>query len=337
MNVSLSKLYTELARRREVLVCSHVRPDPDGIGSMVGMAELLRAAGVKVHLRCDTPVAHSFKFIDANDEIRPIDPKRDASMLARIDGLLVCDVGKIDRLPAVWAAVTAAEHAERPVFKAALDHHHEPDRRFDALHCDPRASSSCELVWNLFRGRKLRPSKIAAQAIYAGIHFDSGGFVYERTTPATHRAAAELLAAGVDPYDILRRLYWQKTRGEFLTLAHLANHMEFHAGGRMSLVTLDKKLQKARKVKLEDLSGASDAGLTIAGVDFSLLLYEIGPMETKVSFRSKGILPVLPLAKKYGGGGHQFACGATLRLPLAKAREVLLRDAKRELARLKSK
>ncbi len=337
MKVTLTQLFERLAKKREVLICSHIRPDPDGIGSAVAIAELLRSKGVKTHLRCDTPIAHSFRFIDSLGEFAELDEKRDAHLLSRIDALLVCDVGKTDRLPRVWAAVKKIEASGRPVFKAALDHHHDPDPDFDALHCDPSASSSCELVFNLFRAGKTAPSLNAARALYAGIHFDSGGFVYERTTPATHLAAAELLKAGVDPYDILRRLHWQRTRGEFQCAAELARGLEFHDAGRIALVSLDRGVRKKFKVKLEDLAGMVDLGLTVAGVDFSLLLYELGPREVKVSFRSKGLIPILPLAKKFGGGGHLFACGATIEQPLAEARKTLLRDARRELAAAKMK
>ena len=334
MKVTLPELFSRLAACREVLICSHLRPDPDGIGSALGMAELLRARGVKTHLRCDTPVAHSFKFLDGGDEIRELDEKRDAAMLKRIDGLLVCDVGRTSRLPRVWAAVEKRVKAGQKILKGALDHHHEPDDDFDALFCDPDASSSSELVWNLFRDGKVTPTANAAQALYAGIHFDTGGFVYERTTPATHQAAAALLARGVDPYDILRRLYWMRTPGEFACAAQCARDMEFHAGGRITLISLDRKLQRKYKIKLEDLSGVVDLGLTVAGVDFALLVYEVSAREMKISFRSKGMHPVLPLAQRYGGGGHKFACGATINRPLAETRALLLRDAKRELKAL---
>lgn len=331
MNVSLFELFEQLASRKEVLVCSHLRPDPDGIGSALALAELLRSRGVKTHLRCDTPIAHSFTFLDGLREFRELDEKKDAAVLKRIDGLVVCDVGKTERLPRVWAVVRARENAGQQIFKAAIDHHHEPDKVFDALHCNPNASSSSELVFNLYNGLKASPSANAARAIYAGIHFDTGGFVYERTTPSTHHAAAILLKLGVDPYDILRRLYWQRTRREFECAAACARDMEFHAGGRITLVTLDRKLQKRYGIRLEDLTGLVDLGLTVAGVDFALLMYEIGPREVKISFRSKGLVPVLPLAKLYGGGGHRFACGATIYAPLAKARAILLKDAKRML------
>jgi phosphoesterase RecJ-like protein len=331
MNVSLFELFEQLASRKEVLVCSHLRPDPDGIGSALALAELLRSRGVKTHLRCDTPIAHSFTFIDGLGEFRELDEKKDAAMLRRIDALVVCDVGKTERLPKVWAAIRAREQAGQKIFKAALDHHHEPDQVFDALHCNPNASSSSELVFNLYNGLKANPSANAARAIYAGIHFDTGGFVYERTTPSTHHAAAILLKLGADPYDILRRLYWQRTRSEFECAAECARNMEFHAEGRITLITLDRAMQKRYKIRLEDLSGVVDLGLTVAGVDFALLMYEISAKEVKISFRSKGLVPVLPLAKIYGGGGHNFACGATINEPLAKARARLLRDAKKML------
>jgi phosphoesterase RecJ-like protein len=64
--------------------------------------------------------------------------------------------------------------------------------------------------------------------------------------------------------------------------------------------------------------------LGVAGVEVALLFLELGPMETKVSLRSRSAVDVRAVAEHFGGGGHRVAAGVRYPGPLAAAEPAML-------------
>ena len=102
------------------------------------------------------------------------------------------DCGNIDRMP--------VDFLQRDgVHILNIDHHHDNTRFGTVNLVVPTASCTAEIVWHLAQelGAEITPP--IADALYVGLVTDTGRFMYENTTPAAHRMAAELIEAGVDP------------------------------------------------------------------------------------------------------------------------------------------
>ena len=118
-----------------------------------------------------------------------------------VDRVLVfLDCGNIDRMPVEWLQRDGARVLN-------IDHHHDNTRFGTRNLVDVEASSTAEIVFEIARelGAELTPE--IASALYVGLVTDTGRFMYESTTPRSHRVAAELIEAGVDVDDTYRRLY----------------------------------------------------------------------------------------------------------------------------------
>ncbi|MCK4577355.1 MAG: bifunctional oligoribonuclease/PAP phosphatase NrnA, partial [Candidatus Marinimicrobia bacterium] len=82
---------------------------------------------------------------------------------------------------------------------------------------------------------------------------------------------------------------------------------------------------------LDDIDGFSEFMRMIKGVEVSLLVTELEPNLTKVSFRSKGQVTINDVARQFQGGGHAFAAGAVLEMSWQKTLETLLPQVQKKI------
>ena len=167
-----------------VALACHVNPDPDALGSMLGLSTHLRERGTQTV--CSFP----------ND---PFDPPRWLDLLPGRDALVhprefpdrpavmvTCDAAAMDRLAMLGHQAT---HAETVIW---IDHHRSNPGLGTIPVIDPDASSTCELVARLVVAIGGPMSAATATALYAGLITDTGRFQYEAVRPETLRLAAEL-------------------------------------------------------------------------------------------------------------------------------------------------
>jgi phosphoesterase RecJ-like protein len=157
-----------------------------------------------------------------------------------------------------------------------------------------------------------------AMCLFTGIATDCGWFRYSNTTPATMRAAADLLACGVEP-NIISEALEQKPYARVKGLADAMQHIEVWHDGRAAGVFLDLSTMEA----LEHADGLIDMVRIIEGVDIAVVLKEKEPDICRVSMRSKGI-DVTKVAVNFGGGGHIRAAGCAIKQPFAEAKAALV-------------
>jgi phosphoesterase RecJ-like protein len=193
-----------------------------------------------------------------------------------------------------------------------IDHHHD-NTRFGTLNLvDEGASSTAEIIFDLARELGIELTPEIALALYVGLVTDTGRFMYESTTPRTHRVAAELIAAGVDVDDTYRRLYERVPMEKLRLVERALGAAESHAGGAlvMSYVTSDDYAASgASEVHTE---GIIDYLRSIEGARVAALVRDKrdGPQPRKVSLRSvDGAIDVSEIAREKGGGGHARAAG----------------------------
>ena len=149
-----------------------------------------------------------------------------------------------------------------------------------------------------------------ANALYAGIVQDTGGFLHNSTSSDTFRTAAELLDRGVD-LDLMKiNLFESKSRTEVMLLCLALANINFSPNGKIAWMILNYEDVKA--IGAQDIcpEGIINYTLTIKGVEVGLLFRETSPGLIKVGFRSKGDVDVSALAARFGGGGHRRAAGA---------------------------
>ena len=296
-----------LARPGErFVVTSHHNPDGDAIGSLLGLARALRAAGQDVVLAHpdSPPVPSDLTFMVAPGEVFLDAPP--------------ADVGE-RVLVAVNCATEGRMWAE-PLHEAArmvvnIDHHQDNTRFGDLNLIAPFASSTAEVIQGILAAAGWPLTREIADALYVGMVTDTGRFGYANTSPGTHRAAAALIEAGVDPAAMSRRLYEEQPLDRLLLMGRALERARRLAGGRMLAAVLTEDDFAAAGG--DDTEGIVEVMRGVRGVRAAALVREAGPEGSyRVSLRTADpAIDVSVIAREEGGGGHRAAAGFSTRRP----------------------
>ncbi|WAL63717.1 bifunctional oligoribonuclease/PAP phosphatase NrnA [Amycolatopsis cynarae] len=295
-----------LSDATDVTLLAHVRPDADALGSALalGRALSLRGATVRVSFAIPDRTPESLRGLDVGGLVVPAD------QVPATTELLVClDTPVPDRLGSLADRVEATRAAGGAVL--VVDHH-ASNTRYGTHHIvDVAAEATAVLVLQLIDGLGVPLDEPMARALYAGLVTDTGGF--RRARPSTHRMAARLLEAGVDPDRIAREVIddhpfaWLPMLSKVLATARL----EPGAAQGFGLVHAVVTREAAAGVRLEEVEGVIDVVRSTSEAEVAAVLKEQEPGEWTVSLRAVGKIDVSVAARSLGGGGHRLAAGCT--------------------------
>jgi phosphoesterase RecJ-like protein len=301
------------------VISSHVYPDGDAVGSQLGLAGVLRQLGKRVLVADDHPVPQVFRFLDRRGTVKVFDAGV-ARRIARADAALIVDVTELDRLGAVGKAI---RDAGLPT--ACIDHHKTNAGEADVSVVRRDVASTGELIHSLAKSLGISLTPGMARALFVAVSTDTGWFRYSNTRADTLRAAAELVNAGARPDAIYAAVYesagWQRMRLRQLVMQTVASA----ADGRIAWFYATEEMFREAGATHEDCERFTDIPRELGDVQVILFFREVDG-QVKVSIRSKG--PAVDgLARKYGGGGHALAAGATVEGELRAIMEKVLADA----------
>ena len=325
---AIERLAAEFVPGRLVALSTHVNSDGDGCGSEVALARILIARGLRVRIVNPTPWPEMFRFLLDDD----IDERsaEGARALKGIDLLVVLDISDVKRLGQLTDAVRALT-----VPKLVIDHHlasDEPPGK--VMLSDTAACATGELVFDLAHVLDARMTEPVARALYAAILTDTGGFRFSNTSPRCHAIAGQLLAAGIEPEDMYRRVYASVPVGKLELLREALATLEVDPVYGLSWISVPAGAMERFGVRSEDLDGIVEHPRSIAGTRLALFFRDLGHGKVKVSFRSTGDVDVNALARGFGGGGHAKAAGALVAGSLDVVRDTVVEAARRYLAAL---
>jgi phosphoesterase RecJ-like protein len=309
---------------RSVLAVGHENPDADALGAALAIGRIVEARGGRATVAASDPVPALYDFLPGADAVRT-DPEPDLAY----DLLVLCDCGDVARAGAIRER-HAELFASLPLL--TIDHHASNDGTGDVAWIDPEAAATCEMVALLavrlgvsFAG----DDGALATALLAGIVMDTATFAHPNATPRTLRVAAALLEAGAPLAEISRRLYRTKPDTQLALFGRVLARLERHAGGLVVASTMELADLAVSAALPEHSEGIIDLLAQSATAEVALLLKE-QEAETRLSVRTKpGGVDATALCGTWGGGGHPRAAGATLPLPLAEARAIVLPVAER--------
>ena len=310
---------------RRVLAVGHENPDADTLGATLAVSSIVEACGGRADAVCTDPVPELYQFLPGIERVR-IDPDTDAEY----DLLVVSDCGTLDRVGAV-------RDRHRELFerlpRVVLDHHaSNDDDRHASDWVDPNAAATCEMV-TLLAGRLGVPLDAGhgalATTLMAGIVMDTATFAHPNVTPRTMVVSAALVEAGAPLSDISRRLYRTKPERQLRLFGRVLDRLETSDGGRVVWSTLLDADLSATGSLPSDSEGIIDLLAQAQSAEVAIL-FKQAPSGTRLSVRTKaGGVDATELTGIFGGGGHARAAGATIELPLERARDKVLAEAAR--------
>jgi phosphoesterase RecJ-like protein len=306
-----------LARAPSVALACHVNPDPDALGSMLGLAAFLHSRGAGVVCSWgNQPLAPP-------EWIEPLVDRRwivEAKAFPRSPEVMVClDTASSDRLGVLSAQLARAGEV------IVIDHHKTNPGFGSILVLDPVASSTAELVARLIERMGGELTDEAAALLYAGIVTDTGRFQYEATTPETLRVAALLRARSFDHARLAQALFEQSSVGYLRLLGVALGRMQLDPAANLVWTYLTQTDLSSSGVDISETDDLIDVVRTASEADVSCVLKQQRDGRFKVSLRSRGDTDVGAIALENGGGGHRLAAGYTSETGLEDSVDAIVR------------
>jgi phosphoesterase RecJ-like protein len=289
-----------------IILTTHVNPDGDGIGSELAVANALRQLGKAVTVVNHNATPDNYTWLDPHAEIVQFSPDRDAAVVLAADLIIILDTNQPDRLRSLEPFV---RQSSAP--KLIIDHHLSPHPFAQHYVIDVDATSTGEIVYRMLKALPVRMTHAIAVALYTAIMTDTGSFRYPRTDPETHAIVADLIASGADPSVCYSNVYEQWTPGRMRLLGEVLDSMRTACDGELAWVVCTQKMFRDTGTSEVETDNFTTYPMSIRGVRVGILFNEL-PDGVKISFRSKGAIPINKLAMEFGGGGHLNAAGARL-------------------------
>ncbi len=292
------------------VVTSHENPDGDALGSLLAMHLALVELGKDsvMVLVGESPLPGEYGFLDVvGAGLLRVIPEDQADRV-----LVAVDCAQETRL-------TDARLLDAPLV-INIDHHHDNTRFGDVNLVADGASSTAEVLADVFAEIGLSLTPAIAEALYTGLVTDTGRFQYSNTTPKALHLAAELVEARANPQSVFQAVYESMPFPKLKLLALALERASLHADGRVVISNLARE-DFSDVDALEPYSeGIIDILRAVEGVELAALIREPprddGPAR-KVSLRSSTErVDVSAIARKSNGGGHRQAAGFSSDLPL---------------------
>ena len=320
-NTDLKAVADAIRSGDRFLVVTHENPDGDALGSLLAAKLALDALrkDVVTYLGGQSPLPAEYGFMPLGELPRTVPEDAGDRVLLALDCANASRLGpEADRL--LGAALVLN-----------VDHHHDNTAfgHVNAIVAD--ASSTGEVLYDLFRELEIEPTPEIAEALYIAIVTDTGRFQYTNTTPKAHRLAAELLERGADVHKVFQGVYESVQFAKLKLLARALERAKIYEGGRVvvsHLLRTDFSEVGAAEPYSE---GIIDFLRAVEGADMAVLIREPpgpGRPARRVSLRSSADeLDVSAIARASGdGGGHRQAAGFSSELSIEEITEFVRKE-----------
>ena len=308
-NETIGDIKKRLDDAKNIVIASHVRPDGDAIGSLLGLGLALRDAGKSVQMVLVDGVSSSFKHLEGSELVLK-QPNGEHDTFITVDCADFKRVGKI------------FENFGQPDIN--IDHHKTNEKfgKLNLIEAEEVATSA--ILTNHLPEWGLKITKPIAAALLTGIITDTLGFRTANTTPESLRQCATLMETGVDMPDLYMRALVKKTFVAAKYWGAGLSSMEQKNGIVWGTLTLEDR-------KRTGYGGNDDADLinmisAIDGNKVGMIFVEQSDGHVKISWRAlESGIDVSKIAKHFNGGGHAAAAGADIPGVLAEVQPMVLK------------
>jgi phosphoesterase RecJ-like protein len=301
------------------LLTTHENPDGDALGSLLAAKIALDQLGkdTVMVLHGDAPLPGEYAFMP----LAELQRRWPDDVSERI--LLALDCANESR-------IADPEVLGRVPLSIDLDHHHDNSRFGDVNLIVPDASSTGEVLRDLFRELEVELTPEIAEPLYIALVTDTGRFQYTNTTPKALRLAAELVEAGANVHRVFQGVYESVQFAKLKLLARALERAQVYEGGRI-VVSFLLRTDFHEVGAAEPYSeGIIDYLRAVEGADMAVLIREPpreGGPTRRVSLRaSVDELDVSAIARKSGGGGHRQAAGFSSEASIEEITEFVRRE-----------
>jgi bifunctional oligoribonuclease and PAP phosphatase NrnA len=319
MNHEISRI---LRSEDKFLIVTHVNPDGDAVGSLLGAYLALSEMGKQVWPLGAEKFPDLYNFLPGSKDL----VTAPELITETPEWIIVVDVAAEDRISG------DIKRFRKKAKLINIDHHPTNPGFGDLNFVEPTATSTSELVYSLLEGADYKISPDVGKCLYTGVITDTGCFRFSGVKSNTLRIAAEMLGPGLDSYEVTRPLYEEYSLGRLFLERLMLERVEILLGGRLVMSTLYHADYESLGVALSEGENLVNRLRESRGVEAGVLMTQTNNHVTRVSFRSKDSLDVSLIAKSLGGGGHRHAAGLKSTIPLSELKQKIIRAIEHALA-----
>jgi len=312
-----------IEKAKTILLTTHINPDGDGLGTGSALMHSLKKMGKKVDFINRDTLPAIYSFLPGSRQIRSMQKVK-----GRYDLVIFLECPDLQRNGHVF------DHASQAKCSVNIDHHLGNIMYADMNIVDPAAPAVGVQIYRFMKWAGWEITKEAAQGLYTAIVTDTGSFGYSNTTPETHEIASELIKAGVKPSEIGAEVY-ATSEGAVRLTTMMLNGLKLDKGIGYSVLT--RAMFKKSKARENETDNFINVIRAMKEVKVAVLFKEIKKNVFKISFRSKKGVDVNLIASELNGGGHKYAAGCVVSLPMKQALKKVLHEIKRSMAARRAK
>ena len=312
-----------LLRAERVTAICHENPDGDTLGAAIAIAIAAERLGKQSEVVSGDPPPPFLAVLPRIEQVRDtpgLEP----------DLAVIVDTGDLKRTGRV-----AAEHGEwlSRATIANVDHHVSNPGFGAANWIDPGAAATCEMVALMLPALGVPLDAEIATALLTGIVQDTHTFAHPNATPRTLRVAADLVEAGAELSRLNRAVYADKPYSTLALWGLMLASIGQRCDGRIVHASMTAEMLQQTGEQPNASEGFVDQLGSTKAADITVLFKQAEPNSTRVSVRTTERADAVAITSAFGGGGHARAAGCTVAAPLEAAREQVLAECERELAR----
>ncbi len=292
------------------IITAHETPDGDAIGSECAMNLFLERLNKKSYIINADPMAKKYSFLDPDNRVSVLSEVQIPDNLSEYT-LLILDTNDIENIGEVSKEILP--YVGRYFI---IDHHESDDEIISNNLIESNASSTCEIIYDLISSMNVKMDMSIANAIYVGIVYDTGSFIYPKTTAKTFLIAHELVKTGVNPNYIYSKIYESNSISALKLQSKVLSSLELYYGQKVAVQTMLKEDLEECSAHYEESDTLINIPLKSEAIKVSVFFKENEDGILRCSLRSKGNIDVAEIAQSYGGGGHKTAAGFKSKDPL---------------------
>ena len=308
-----------------VVICTHVNPDGDAIGSSLALKHYLERKGKQATVVVPNVFPDFLTWLPGADTIL-IYTKHQEQIRAVLDAadlVIVCDLNQPNRLGGMEEVVM-----QNSAPRILIDHHLDPNTEFcETIISEPAMCAAGEVICHILsqNGEIDNISENEAICLYCAMMCDTGAFSFNSNRPVIYEHISHLLARGIDKDQIYRNVFWTASEARLRLQGYLLYvNMKVLHERHTAIMTLTNEARRRFKVKNGDTEGIVNIPLTMLGTRLSIFINEDTehPGIMKLSLRSVGDFPCDQMASRFfNGGGHKNASGGKLQCSMEEALE----------------
>ena len=289
------------------LLVTHRRPDGDTLGSAALLCRGLRKLGKTAHVLYNPEITEKYAGLLAG-------LTKDAA--EETDTVVTVDVASPNMLGNYFTHLQ-----DRAVLR--IDHHGSATSFTPHELVEPETAACGEIVYGVLKEMGAVLDTAMAEALYTAVSTDTGCFRYANTTANTLHTAADCLEAGANTFRLNQILFETNSLGRLRLQGWLVENAVFLQEGKVAICALPLSKERELNLTEDDLENISGFPRTIAGVKIAATLRQESADTVKMSVRAVPGCDAAAICRKFGGGGHAGAAGASMKLSMEEAVEAV--------------